>query len=255
MSFADEYTKTIKVRKNDDILSKKLREGNVPLSKETLHTCINNIFNSADEDIAKIKKKKWSPQILKIIMLFYSYFSRISLGGNHDLLNDLNIIIKYAHQIVLSLMEISTMKGALTPLIESLQISQMLTQRVWSESCKLGVNTAFLQLPHISPPMLDTLQRKMKITSVAQFAKLPSEKRQDLYTAHNLVADKAADIEAILKRIPHDMEFEIQAKIDDDDNENAEIPVGYEKIFFFSRENFFFFFLLVQFGYFFASDF
>lgn len=94
----------------------------------------------------------------------------------------------------------------------------MATQAVWTESARVGVSTQLLQLPHLTSKHVASLTgRKWKITTVAQFAQVSQEKRNEFYSEEGLLGDQSRDIENVLKQMPTDMVVKMKYGVDEED--------------------------------------
>lgn len=94
--------------------------------------------NEEEIDKNKIKKKNIPPHNIKNTILFYTHFSRLHDMLSNSLLKDLKILLKQSHALLDSLVEISASKLWLIPVIESIQLEQMITQAIWGENSKTG---------------------------------------------------------------------------------------------------------------------
>jgi len=106
-----------------------------------------------------------------------------------------------------------TAKTFFTPVIESIQLLQSLTQACWKES-------PLRQLPHFTEYMeTDAAGRKFNAPDVPSFAKLSQEKRTEFYQKENLTPQQVEDVEAVLSYVPTKVAFDYKFAVEGEDSE------------------------------------
>jgi len=135
-------------------------------------------------------------------------------------LGDLSVLLDHAHPLLRGISELGAGRKWFTPTIEAIQIAQMVTQAVWGESSRMGLNTQMLQLPHFTEELNQKLgSRKWKIQNLHQFLKLEPEKRKEFLMEAAMTEDKIRDVENVCKLLPMDVEFNCNIEVDDEDEE------------------------------------
>eukprot|EP01114_Cavostelium_apophysatum_P009714 TRINITY_DN2295_c0_g1_i3.p1 TRINITY_DN2295_c0_g1~~TRINITY_DN2295_c0_g1_i3.p1 ORF type:complete len:682 (+),score=265.03 TRINITY_DN2295_c0_g1_i3:169-2214(+) len=209
MSLSWEYQTEIKLRRTDDQALMVLK----PLLPEP--------EKSQPKPARPGKKAKMGipPHAIKNTLLFFTHFSRLENLLDEKQREDLQILLKRGHPVVGGLVEISAAKRFVIPLVESIQISQMMTQAVWIDSARVGRNTTLLQLPHFEESTINKLAgRKYKITLIDQFVKLDAEKRKEfLQVDAGFNANQIQDIEEVIRELPGDVEFSYKLEVDEED--------------------------------------
>jgi preprotein translocase subunit Sec63 len=160
-------------------------------------------------------------------MLFFAHFSRVTDTLSPQLMEDLNILLKQAHRLLIGVIEITAGQRWLVPTLESISIAQMITQAVWSETSRLGRNTHLMQLPHFTEDSIrKCASKKWKITTILQIVKMEPDKRKQLLSEElGFKEDQIRDIERICDELPHDVDFTPTTEVDEDD-ENLGITAG-----------------------------
>jgi len=216
LSLSFEYMSQIQIRRSDEPVLHKLK----PLLPEVEKT------QNKPPKPGKKQKLSSSPHSIKNSMLFYAYFSRLGHELSPDLAADLDILLRQAHHLIIGIVEMTGSKRWLTPVVEAIQISQMVTQAVWSESSRTGRNTNLLQLPYFTDEMIRKLNnKKWKISSTLQFLQLEQDQRREFLIGEGLSESQIHDIEVVRDTFPHDVEMICKAHVEDDE-ENLGITAG-----------------------------
>jgi len=205
LSLTYEYVSQIQLRRSDEAVLLKLK----PLLPMENKVTTN-----------KNKKKTTPPHAIKNAMLFYTHFERLHNKLSPPMYEDLSIIVKQAHQLIVGLVELSASRRWLTPVLEAIQISQMVTQAVYHEKSRTGKDTDLLQLPHFSEETIKLVQKRFRISSTAQFVKLAEDRRKEFLAKDaGFKENQIKDVENIIKEFPTDLQVKIKNEVDDDDEE------------------------------------
>lgn len=211
MSLAYEYMVSIPLRRSDELILKKL----IPLLPET-----EKQPKSTKEKPGKKPKMVIPPHGIKNSILYFTHFARLGNMLDEKMKQDTITLLDWSLQLVGCLAEIAAARRQTTPLIESIQISQMVVQAVWSESARIGKDTSLLQLPHFTESTVDhASNKKNKIFSIMQFLELNKDKQHEFLQSEGFSESQMMDVDYVASLLPSDVRFKTGYQVmDDEDN-------------------------------------
>eukprot|EP01116_Phalansterium_solitarium_P025669 TRINITY_DN9931_c0_g1_i1.p1 TRINITY_DN9931_c0_g1~~TRINITY_DN9931_c0_g1_i1.p1 ORF type:complete len:706 (-),score=262.89 TRINITY_DN9931_c0_g1_i1:402-2345(-) len=214
LCYSFEFHTKIPVRRTDEQGIAVLR----PLLPEALSENLNK--QSAKQ---KAKGRVQHPLIVKNTVLLGAHLSRLHRKLAPQLAVDLDAFLSESPALLRGMTELIASKGFVVPLLESIQISQMVTQAVWGETARIGVDTSMWQLPHFTEDFAKRCaHKKWRITKLTQIVKLSPDKRAELF--EGLTASQLEDVEVACRTMPSDVEFTAKCEVDDD--EHPEVTAG-----------------------------
>lgn len=170
---------------------------------------IQKISKLVPEAHAMKKKPKYTvPYAIKTNALFYAQMSRLQKHLTPGLKEDLDAILKQVRPLLAGFITIATAKALLVPIVEAIMFLQQLTQSTWNKE-------DLLQLPHITPDMVDVFNSKKKnCGDMPRFRNLGQEKRSALLKEEGLNEDQIADVEKVLNYLPCDVNIKFECKVE-----------------------------------------
>lgn len=164
-----------------------------------------------DNHQLKKKPKFTAPYAVKSHLLLYVQLCRqqYELKTGHKA--DLTFVLSKVRSLIGGVITISTAKGFFTPIVESLQLLQFLTQSSWKE-------TPLLQLPHFNEYSVSNAgARKFNVHDVLGFAALPQEKKKEFYDKEEFKTEQIQDIEDVLEFLPTKVALEYTIAVEGED--------------------------------------
>lgn len=173
---------------------------------------LDKVTKSIPENHQLKKKPKFTaPYAVKSHLLLYVQLCRkqYELKTGHK--NDLTFVLSKVRSLIGGIITISTAKGFFSPIVESIQLLQFLTQSSWKE-------TPLLQLPHFTEYSASNAgARKFNVQDVIGFSNLPAEKKKEFYEKEEFKPDQVQDIEDVLAFLPTKVNFEYTIAVEGED--------------------------------------
>ncbi|KAJ1371622.1 hypothetical protein KIN20_033608 [Parelaphostrongylus tenuis] len=119
----------------------------------------------------QLKNQKFSDPHVKVNLLIHAHLSRIQLSA--ELSKDTDVIVLKAIRLVQACVDVLSSNGWLSPAIHAMELSQMLTQAMYSNESYLK------QLPHCNSGLLERAKQK-KVESVFELLELDDDDRRDI---------------------------------------------------------------------------
>ena len=102
-----------------------------------------------------LKNQHWSDPHTKVLLLLNAYLARIQLSA--ELNKDIEFIVLKATRLTQACVDVLSSNGWLTPGIHAMELSQMLTQAMYSHESYMK------QLPHVNSALLERCKEKVGI--------------------------------------------------------------------------------------------
>ncbi|RCN24632.1 Sec63 domain protein [Ancylostoma caninum] len=119
----------------------------------------------------QLKNQKFSDPHVKVNLLIHAHLSRIQLSA--ELSKDTDKVVLKAIRLVQACVDVLSSNGWLSPAIHAMELSQMLTQAMYSNESYLK------QLPHCNAGLLERAKQK-KVESVFELLELDDDVRRDI---------------------------------------------------------------------------
>ncbi|KHJ91297.1 Sec63 domain protein [Oesophagostomum dentatum] len=113
----------------------------------------------------------WSERSKKVNLLIHAHLSRIQLSA--ELSKDTDMVVLKAIRLVQACVDVLSSNGWLSPAIHAMELSQMLTQAMYSNESYLK------QLPHCNAGLLERAKQK-KVESIFELLELEDDVRRDI---------------------------------------------------------------------------
>ncbi|CAB3405618.1 unnamed protein product [Caenorhabditis bovis] len=156
-----------KMRALVEIISNASEFSNVPMRhKEDIV-----LKQLADRLPGQLKNQKFTDPHVKVNLLIHAHLSRIKLTA--ELNKDTELIVLKAIRLVQACVDVLSSNGWLSPAIHAMELSQMLTQAMYSNEPYLK------QLPHCTQSLLDRAKEK-KVESVFELLELENDDRMEI---------------------------------------------------------------------------
>uniref|UniRef100_A0A914ZDG7 U5 small nuclear ribonucleoprotein 200 kDa helicase n=1 Tax=Panagrolaimus superbus TaxID=310955 RepID=A0A914ZDG7_9BILA len=118
-----------------------------------------------------LKNQNWSDPHTKVLLLLNAYIARIQLSA--ELNKDIEFIVLKATRLTQACVDVLSSNGWLTPAIHAMELSQMLTQAMFSHESYMK------QLPHVNSALLERCKDK-GVDSIFNLLELDDDERNDL---------------------------------------------------------------------------
>ncbi|KAL3076890.1 hypothetical protein niasHT_039670 [Heterodera trifolii] len=125
----------------------------------------------ADRLQGQMKNQKWNSPQVKVNLLLHAHLMRIQLSA--ELTKDTDWIVLKTVRLVQACVDVLSSNGWLSPAIHAMELSQMLTQAMYSNESYMK------QLPHCTPELLERCKEK-KVESIFELLELNDEDRDEL---------------------------------------------------------------------------
>ncbi|KJH44067.1 Sec63 domain protein [Dictyocaulus viviparus] len=133
-------------------------------------------------------------------LLIHAHLSRIQLSA--ELSKDTDVIVLKAIRLVQACVDVLSSNGWLSPAIHAMELSQMLTQAMYSNESYLK------QLPHCNAGLLERAKQK-KVESVFELLELDDDDRRDILRMEEI---HLADVAKFCNNYPSiEVEHELEA--------------------------------------------
>ncbi|GMT33326.1 hypothetical protein PFISCL1PPCAC_24623 [Pristionchus fissidentatus] len=153
----------------------------------------------ADRLPGQLKNQKFTDPHVKVNLLIHAHLSRIQLSA--ELNKDMETVVLKSVRLVQACVDVLSSNGWLSPAIHSMELSQMLTQSMYSNEPYLK------QLPHCTPALLERAKEK-KVDSVFELLELEEDVRSDILQMENV---QIADVAKFCNNYPSiEVEHEVQ---------------------------------------------
>lgn len=119
----------------------------------------------------QLKNQKFTDPHVKVNLLIHAHMSRVKLTA--ELNKDTELIVLRACRLVQACVDVLSSNGWLSPAIHAMELSQTLTQAMYSNEPYLK------QLPHCTPALLERAKAK-NVTSIFELLELEHEDRVEL---------------------------------------------------------------------------
>jgi len=146
----------------------------------------------------QLKSQKWSDPHVKVNLLLNAHMSRIQLTA--ELSKDTEVIVLKAIRLVQACVDVLSSNGWLSPAIHAMELSQMLTQAMYSSEPILK------QLPHCTPELLERC-KEQKVDTIIGLLELEDDERNNLLS---MSREQLADVVRFCNNYPSiDVEHKI----------------------------------------------
>lgn len=146
---------------------------------------------------------KFNDPHVKTNILLQAHFSRIQLSA--ELQQDTESVIVKAVRLTQACVDVLSSNGWLSPVIAAMELSQMLTQAMWSKDSYLK------QLPHFNAETIQRCKDK-NVESIFDIMELEDDVRDALLEMN---ADQMADVARFCNRYPNiELEYSVMEKDD-----------------------------------------
>ncbi|CAI4227464.1 unnamed protein product [Auanema sp. JU1783] len=156
-----------KLRALIEIISNATEFANVPM-RHREDVVLRQLANKLP---GQMKNQKFSDPHVKVNLLIHAHLSRIQLSA--ELNKDTELIVLRAIRLVQACVDVLSSNGWLSPAINAMELSQMLTQAMYSNEPYLK------QLPHCNADLL-TRAKEKKVESVFELLDLEDEDRSEV---------------------------------------------------------------------------
>jgi pre-mRNA-splicing helicase BRR2 len=148
-----------------------------------------------------LEKPNYLEAHTKVNILLQSHFSRTPLSA--DMKSDMTLILENAIRLIQAMVDVISSSGWLLPALVAMELSQMVTQAIWSSDSPLR------QLPHFSSEMIER-GKKMGVESIFDLQELDDKTRGAFLKG--LSKKEQADVAKYCNRYPSiDLRFEVAA--------------------------------------------
>lgn len=202
-----------KTRALIEIISASSEFGNVPMRhKEDV------ILRQLAERLpGQLKNQKFTDPHVKVNLLIHAHLSRVKLTA--ELNKDTELIVLRACRLVQACVDVLSSNGWLSPAIHAMELSQMLTQAMYSNEPYLK------QLPHCSAALLERAKAK-EVTSVFELLELENDDRSDILQM------EGAELADVARFCNHYPSIEVATELENDvvtSNDNLMLAVSLER--------------------------
>ncbi|WKX97568.1 hypothetical protein Q1695_013326 [Nippostrongylus brasiliensis] len=149
----------------------------------------------------QLKNQKFSDPHVKVNLLIHAHLSRIQLSA--ELSKDTDMIVLKAIRLVQACVDVLSSNGWLSPAIHAMELSQMLTQAMYSNESYLK------QLPHCNAGLLERSKQK-KVESVFELLELDDDDRRDILRMEDV---QLADVAKFCNNYPS---IEVEHELEND---------------------------------------
>uniref|UniRef100_A0A7I4Y827 U5 small nuclear ribonucleoprotein 200 kDa helicase n=1 Tax=Haemonchus contortus TaxID=6289 RepID=A0A7I4Y827_HAECO len=149
----------------------------------------------------QLKNQKFSDPHVKVNLLIHAHLSRIQLSA--ELSKDTDMIVLKAIRLVQACVDVLSSNGWLSPAIHAMELSQMLTQAMYSNESYLK------QLPHCNAGLLERAKQK-KVESVFELLELDDDDRRDILRMEDV---QLADVAKFCNNYPS---IEVEHQLEND---------------------------------------
>lgn len=188
--------------------SEEFKEISLRDSDEKLEKILKRI---PDNHQLKKKPRFTVPYAVKSHLLLYVQLCRqqYELRTGHK--TDIAFVLSKVRSLIGGVVTIATAKGLYTPIVESLQLLQYLTQSTWKEA-------PLLQIPHFNEYSASNAgARKFNVTDVLGFVNLTAEKKKEFYEKEEFKTEQIQDIEDVLSFLPTKVACEYTVAVEGED--------------------------------------
>ncbi|KAK6736456.1 hypothetical protein RB195_019253 [Necator americanus] len=148
----------------------------------------------------QLKNQKFSDPHVKVNLLIHAHLSRIQLSA--ELSKDTDMAVLKAIRLVQACVDVLSSNGWLSPAIHAMELSQMLTQAMYSNESYLK------QLPHCNSGLLERAKQK-KVESVFELLELDDDVRRDILRMEDV---QLADVAKFCNNYPSiEVEHELES--------------------------------------------
>lgn len=212
LCLAEEYISLIQLRRSDEIVLKKI---------QSLIPEVEIAKKKNSEKSKKPNKLTIPPHAIKNTMLLYAHFSRAHEHLDYNTFKDLDLLLRKSHIVISGMVEVSSTNKWLVPTLEAIQLGQMLTQGVWSDSSRCGRDTSLLQLPHLTNQHINKLSSKKwrDISALQDFIDPDNrEERNEFLKSEGFSDIQIQDIDTVINRfLPIDVKWKLTCGIEGED--------------------------------------
>ncbi|KAK5965871.1 U5 small nuclear ribonucleoprotein helicase [Trichostrongylus colubriformis] len=149
----------------------------------------------------QLKNQKFSDPHVKVNLLIHAHLSRIQLSA--ELSKDTDMVVLKAIRLVQACVDVLSSNGWLSPAIHAMELSQMLTQAMYSNESYLK------QLPHCNAGLLERAKQK-KVESVFELLELDDDVRRDILRMEDV---QLADVAKFCNNYPS---IEVEHELEND---------------------------------------
>jgi len=161
----------------------------------------NVLKQLADRVPNKAQSQKYTDPHVKVNLLLQAHLSRIQLPA--ELQQDTESVLGKAVRLVQACVDVLSSNGWLSPALAAMELSQMLTQAMWSKDSYLK------QLPHFTNEIIKRCTEK-KVEAVFDVMELDDDVRNELL---QLNETQMADVAKFCNRYPNvELNFEVEDK-------------------------------------------
>ncbi|PAV56692.1 hypothetical protein WR25_04976 isoform F [Diploscapter pachys] len=155
----------------------------------------------ADKLQGQMKNQKFTDPHVKVNLLLHAHLSRIQLSA--ELNKDTEVVVLKAIRLVQACVDVLSSNGWLSPAIHAMELSQMLTQAVYSSESYLK------QLPHCTNSLLERAKEK-KVESIFELLELDDDVRSEILQMEDA---ELADVAKFCNNYPSiEVEHELSAE-------------------------------------------
>uniref|UniRef100_A0A914VRU7 SEC63 domain-containing protein n=1 Tax=Plectus sambesii TaxID=2011161 RepID=A0A914VRU7_9BILA len=155
----------------------------------------------ADRVPNKALSQKYTDPHVKVNLLLQAHLSRIQLPA--ELQQDTESVLGKAVRLVQACVDVLSSNGWLSPALAAMELSQMLTQAMWSKDSYLK------QLPHFTNDIIKRCVEK-KVEAVFDIMELDDDVRNEML---QLTEAQMADVARFCNRYPNvELNFEVEEK-------------------------------------------
>ncbi|KAF8382489.1 snrp-200, partial [Pristionchus pacificus] len=153
----------------------------------------------ADRLPGQQKNQKFTDPHVKVNLLIHAHLTRIQLSA--ELNKDMEAVVLKSVRLVQACVDVLSSNGWLSPAIHSMELSQMLTQSMYSSEPYLK------QLPHATPALLERAKAK-KVESIFELLELDEDVRSEILQMENA---QITDVAKFCNNYPSiEVEHEVQ---------------------------------------------
>uniref|UniRef100_A0A183BS22 Helicase ATP-binding domain-containing protein n=1 Tax=Globodera pallida TaxID=36090 RepID=A0A183BS22_GLOPA len=166
----------------------------------------------ADRLQGQMKNQKWNSPQVKVNLLLHAHLMRIQLSA--ELTKDTDWVVLKTVRLVQACVDVLSSNGWLSPAIHAMELSQMLTQAMYSNESYMK------QLPHCTPELLGRCKEK-KVESVFELLELNDEDRDEVLQMNQA---QLADVAIFCNNYPSIEPVEIRIDLERENDLNGFAP-------------------------------